>query len=154
MQAADGYVIGAFAYVEDPKDAERILLILRKNRPYAQNWSLPGGKVIEGENLQDTAAREVMEETGLPVKIGKYMGNVTFPGDYDRSVIFEGHVYSASLADGASVKYTRPGSDVEAVGWMRKSDILSPYVKVALPIRKFYEAVLAKEYDSPVQLII
>jgi acetyl-CoA carboxylase carboxyl transferase subunit beta len=154
MQTAADLVIGAFAYVEDPRDAEKILLILRRNNPYAGNWSLPGGKVDDGETFKDTAAREVMEETGLPVEIGKYMGKVTFPGDYDRSVLFEGHVYSARLTDGANTRYTRPGSDVDAVGWMKKSDILGPHVKVALPIRKFYEAVLANGYGAPVQLII
>jgi 8-oxo-dGTP diphosphatase len=34
----------------------------------AETWSLPGGHLEFGENFEDTAVREVLEETGLRVK--------------------------------------------------------------------------------------
>jgi 8-oxo-dGTP diphosphatase len=43
----------------------QILLILRKNEPYRGMWALPGGFMEINETLEQTAVRELEEETGL-----------------------------------------------------------------------------------------
>jgi len=40
----------------------------RAREPLKGYWSIPGGLVESGENLQDAIRREVLEETGLHVK--------------------------------------------------------------------------------------
>jgi len=55
--------VGVVVWQED-----RVLLIQRGNPPGEGEWSLPGGGQELGETLYETAAREVLEETGLTVQ--------------------------------------------------------------------------------------
>lgn len=49
---------------------DQVLLIKRGREPSKGVWSIPGGAVELGENLQRAVAREIREETGLEVKVG------------------------------------------------------------------------------------
>jgi 8-oxo-dGTP diphosphatase len=51
-------------------DRGRVVLIRRRYEPLAGQWSLPGGTLELGETLEEGAAREMFEETGLVVHIG------------------------------------------------------------------------------------
>jgi 8-oxo-dGTP diphosphatase len=41
-------------------------------------WEFPGGKVEEGESDQDAVIREYDEEFSVPVKVGPFLGSVSF----------------------------------------------------------------------------
>ena len=49
---------------------ERALLIRRGSEPLLGQWSIPGGSLELGETLVEGVARELLEETGVQVKVG------------------------------------------------------------------------------------
>src|SRR5450631_3455839 len=50
-------------------DAGRALLIRRASEPLRGEWSIPGGMLELGETLEVGVARELLEETGLHVRV-------------------------------------------------------------------------------------
>ena len=71
---------------------KKVLLIKRKNYPFKGKWALPGGFVEYKEKTEDTAIREVFEETGLKTKINNLVGVYSDPNrdprDHTVSVIY------------------------------------------------------------------
>lgn len=55
-----------------------IVLIERRHEPLG--WALPGGFVDIGETIEIAVVREVREETGLDISLGKLFGCYSDPG--------------------------------------------------------------------------
>ena len=51
----------------------RILLLRHRMWPPKRQWGFPSGYARKGERHEDTIAREVFEETGLTVKVGRLL---------------------------------------------------------------------------------
>ena len=49
----------------------RVLLLRHRLWPDATQWGFPSGFAKRGERFQDTVVREVREETGLTVRVGR-----------------------------------------------------------------------------------
>ena len=60
-------------------DRGDVLLQKRADNGY---WGLPGGKVDISETLEHGTAREVMEEAGIEVKVGRLIGVYSAPQSY------------------------------------------------------------------------
>ena len=58
-------------------DADKKVLLTR--RTDNGRWCLPGGRVEPGENVSEGCAREVLEETGLEVAIGRLIAVYSTP---------------------------------------------------------------------------
>ena len=63
--AEDGWIGDAGAWVTDEQD--RVLLIQHRDGP--TEWGTPGGGHEPGETMEETARREVREETGVECSI-------------------------------------------------------------------------------------
>lgn len=50
-------------------DGGRTLLIRRGSEPLRGEWSIPGGTLELGETLEEGVARELLEETGVYVRV-------------------------------------------------------------------------------------
>ncbi|MDA1129106.1 MAG: NUDIX domain-containing protein [Chloroflexi bacterium] len=66
---------GASALIFD-KSRERVLLTRRQDNG---RWCLPGGGMDPGESAAEACVREVMEETGLEVRVTRLVGVYTSP---------------------------------------------------------------------------
>ena len=97
----DGRTYSAGAFVLGDRDGE-VVLIRRtpiKEHPGIEDlWWLPGGAHQVGERLEETAAREFEEETGMKVAIGRFLvahlsGERPFV-----AVIFRGSVVGGNLS--------------------------------------------------------
>jgi 8-oxo-dGTP diphosphatase len=86
-------------------DAIEVLLIKRARYPFKGQWAFPGGFVDENESLEDAAARELSEETGLTEIQLEQVGAFGDPGRDPRghtvSVVFAGVLKNRALANAA-----------------------------------------------------
>lgn len=92
----------------------RVILIQRKQEPFAANWALPGGFVEEGESLADAARRELLEETGVIACDLEQLYTSGDPGRDPRGWTVS-VVYLAQV-DPNAVKPVA-ADDADAVGW-------------------------------------
>lgn len=63
---------------EDRPDGRWVVLISRRNAAGQLQWTLPKGRLEEGEDLEQAAIREVEEETGLRSEITDKLGVVDY----------------------------------------------------------------------------
>lgn len=54
-------------------DEDQRILLLNQDTDTGRSWSLPGGKVEEGETLARALVREMREETGVEVEPGRLL---------------------------------------------------------------------------------
>lgn len=52
---------------------QEVLLVRRASDPLRGEWSLPGGMLELGETLRQAVEREVLEETGLRVRVDRVL---------------------------------------------------------------------------------
>jgi len=98
----------AGAVVRD--DAGRVLLVLRAHAPEVGRWTIPGGHVEPGETLEQCARREVHEETGLEIAIGRELGVVDIPNGDE---VIEAHDFVATVVGGTLAA----SDDAADAGW-------------------------------------
>jgi ADP-ribose pyrophosphatase YjhB (NUDIX family) len=107
---------------------DEILLVRRGRGTAVGQWAIPGGRVEFGEGLKAAVAREVREETGLDVTVGRFLGWAERMGDDPAPYHYVILDFAAEPVDPHAT--ARPGDDADEVAWVR-ADELETYALVA-----------------------
>jgi 8-oxo-dGTP pyrophosphatase MutT (NUDIX family)/phosphohistidine phosphatase SixA len=85
------------------------------HRPRYDDWSIPKGKLAPGESLLEGGVREVLEETGYRVQVGRSLGEIRYlkkSGGATREKVVH---YWAMRATGGEFS---PGPEVDQLRWL------------------------------------
>ncbi|WFE59398.1 NUDIX domain-containing protein [Micromonospora sp. WMMD712] len=105
----------------------QVLTVERGNEPFRGHRALPGGFVRPRETVDDTAARELREETGLA---GVHLEQLAVFSDPDRDP--SGRVVTiAYLAVAPDLPVPEAGSDAAAASWEPVDRMLDPAADLA-----------------------
>lgn len=97
---------------------EEVLLIRRGKPPAKGDWALPGGRQELGETAEETARRELREETGLDCGPLTLVGHVdSIHRDADGRIQFHYTIldFAARYIGGEA----EPGDDAAGIAWVR-----------------------------------
>lgn len=114
-----------YVHFTDPKvgvgalvtQGDKVLLVRRRMEPERGKWSIPAGFLDHGEDPRSTAEREVLEETGLRVRIVELLDVFNNPPGQGGASIFI--LFGAELLGGEMVA----GDDADAVGFFALDEL-------------------------------
>ncbi|HEU4354211.1 MAG TPA: NUDIX hydrolase [Actinomycetota bacterium] len=109
IRAAGGLVVR--------RDGEDGRLIAIVHRPKYRDWTFPKGKLQPGESDEQTALREVLEETGLACELGLDLGSVRYRDRDGRPKTVRYWVMAPD--DGVF----RPGDEVDELRWLTPDEV-------------------------------
>lgn len=104
------------------KDGGKTWFLLTKS--LYDKWSFPKGKVEEGETWQETAAREIQEETGISeAEILGEVGEIKYTdksmGETTKKTV---HFYLVKTSQEKTMP--TPGAHIKEAKWMEKEDVI------------------------------
>ena len=110
--------VGVVVYNEQKK----VILVRRGNDPSKGLWAIPGGNVEIGEQVHQTAIRELLEECNVHIEPYDLLGVVDLILKDNNGKIQYHYVlieYLAKYVEGE----LKPRSDVSDAGWFAKEDL-------------------------------
>ena len=111
------------------------LQVVLVGRARPERWSIPKGTPIPGETLEETAVREVREETGLRVdRATSLLWVVESPAKLGRGLTF---VFRVSCDDTSECAAADPDEIVKEAVWVPKAEAIERLA--ALPFRRMAE---------------
>ena len=94
-------------------------------------WAPPGGGLGYGETVQDCLKREFMEETGLTIKVNRFLFVNEFlqPPLHAMELFFEVSIAAGELKTGTDPEAAPDQQLIESLAWLSIKDI------IAIPIQ-------------------
>ncbi len=106
---------GGLVWREDPDGGRRLAVV---HRPHRKDWSLPKGKLEEGERWEDAAVREVREETGCEARLVSFAGVVHYvPKSTPKVVLF----WNMALVREGPLRFPE---EVDELAWLTQKEAL------------------------------
>lgn len=102
----------------------KVLLCLRNNEPVKDGWWLPGGRILKGEAIIQTAHRKAKEELDIDIIVEKQVGTYDFIEDGYHTVTT---VYLAIPAGEIKIKLDSQHSDYT---WANAKDLLASKIPI------------------------
>jgi 8-oxo-dGTP diphosphatase len=90
------------------------------HRPKYNDWSLPKGKVDQGESDEQAALREVEEETGLRCKLGPEIGTTLYRDAKGRPK--QVRYWRMEPRDTGEPPEFRPNDEIDELRWCSAAD--------------------------------
>ena len=118
--------------------ALQVLLIKRKEWPFAGQWAVPGGFVREQESLEEAARRELVEETGVSEVLLEQLRAFSEPDRDPRTWVIT-VAFTALVASDALT--LRAGTDAAEAQWF-------PVGATPSPLAFDHDAILAYAVQS------
>lgn len=100
---------GGLLWRMDVDDRTEVLLV---HRPRYDDWTLPKGKCDPGESWENTAHREVLEETGFDVELGVELPSVAYRDHKGRTKLVR--YWTMTVRSGTFV----PNDEVDVIAWL------------------------------------
>lgn len=94
--------------------------VLVVHRPRYDDWSFPKGKQDPGETDEQTALREVAEETGLVCRLGPYLGAVHYLDHKRRAKIV--HYWQMAVA---AEEAANADDEVDELRWCHPAEAVT-----------------------------
>ena len=104
---------GGIVHRRGPRGEPEVLLV---HRPRYDDWSLPKGKGDPGERDEETALREVEEETGLRCELGTPAGQTRYRDSKGRDKLVL-YWLMAPPANGDGAGSFVPNDEVDELRW-------------------------------------
>ncbi|RYJ05389.1 MAG: NUDIX hydrolase, partial [Actinomycetales bacterium] len=112
VPAAGPDVTAAGAVVFRKANGGEVLLV---HRPKYDDWSWPKGKQDPGEHVTATAVREVLEETGVEIRLTSPLAPQAYVVSGGRMKTV--HYWVARVLGDADVSAYRPNDEIDDLGW-------------------------------------
>jgi len=101
----------------------RLMLVRRAVEPQMGKWDTPGGFLEEGERPLDGLRRELLEETGLEIEPGEFVGAVIdLYGDGPDAQSILSLNWTARVLGGTPA----PADDISEIRWFAGDEIPGP----------------------------
>ncbi|MEH3034738.1 MAG: NUDIX hydrolase [Aeromicrobium erythreum] len=111
---------GGIVWRRSPQSGRK-LEVLVIHRPRYDDWTFPKGKSEPGETIRSTAVREIAEETGLRVRLGRPLSPTRYQVSSGTKVVS----YWVARLQGADHDDVVPNREVDELRWLRVSDARS-----------------------------
>lgn len=106
-------------------DNQNRMLMVKQEHEDRDIWMVPGGGIEEGENSVDAAVREIKEETGLDIEVGKLIWHVEEVSERGQRFVnfFMGRNIGGDMALGLDPEFDEDSQVLREVKFMSRQEI-------------------------------